>query len=153
MRVSRNLEILGGRVVSYDPGTSVVMGTFKVDMLDLQDLEKKKRFFIEHVLRDLADCRLWVKMVLSSDLCARFRRVSMVRISSSTSEALVVKLKNYVYALWCRGEARTARLTMISNTTNWRHGELVEIAHTCEKMPKLLDDIREDLMMVIGDIR
>ncbi|MEM1623059.1 MAG: hypothetical protein QW780_00870 [Sulfolobales archaeon] len=152
VRFSRDLEMVGGRVVSYDPGTGVVMGTLKVNILDVRDLENKKRFFVEHILKNVSDCRLWVKVVLSSESCARFRKISVIRMSSKTSEALMVKLKNYVYALWCRSGARTARLTIVSDVASWRPGELTEMVCSCEKMPKLLDDIREDLIVVVrGD--
>ncbi|MEM1893142.1 MAG: hypothetical protein QXT76_03240 [Sulfolobales archaeon] len=149
VRISRDLETVSGRIVSYDPGMGVVIGTFKVDILDVRDLENKKKLFMEHILKDVSDCRLWVKIVLSSELCARFRKISTIRLSSRTSEALIVKLKNYVYALWCRSGARTARLTVLSDVASWRPGELTEIVCSCEKMPKLFDDIREDLMMVV----
>ncbi len=131
--------------MSYDPGTGVVLGTFRVGVLDPQDRERKKSLFVSSVARDVDDCRFWVKVILSAELAPLFRGKSVAKISSGAFEVLVVKLENYVYSLWSRRGAGTLRLIPVSRAPSWRPGDLAGLVRPCAELPELLDSVCKDL--------
>ncbi len=143
--VSKNLRAMGGRLASYDPGTGVVMGAFRVKVSDPGDFERKKSLFIDGVAPMVDDCRLWVRAVLGAELLPLLRKRSVMRVPSEVAELLVVKLENYVYSLWIRRGAGALRLVPVSEVARWRPGDFAEPARPCEELPGLLDSIREDL--------
>lgn len=145
IEVSRNLAIIGGRVVSYDPGTDILTGKFRVSILETQDVEKKQSFFIEKILRDMDDCRVWVRILLDTRLERHLRSMTIMKISSGDTKVLVVRLTNYVYALWSRKGAGVIRLTPLALSTLEHPGDLTELAYPCEKLPELMSKIRKDL--------
>lgn len=152
VKISRNLRAVGGRIVSYDSETRVIMGTLRINILNTQELEMKRKLFEESVLRDISDCRLWIKIVPETEISPRLRKRSIMKVSSNTSEVLVLRLKNYVYALWNQKKAGTTRLIPVSEVARWYPGELSELVYSCEKLSELLNNIREDLIEIVrGD--
>lgn len=149
IRVSRNLSTIGGQIVSYIPGTDILTGKFRVKILETQDVEKKQSFFIEKILRDMSDCRVWVRILVNARLERHLNNMSTIKISSGDIKVLVVRLTNYVYALRSRKGAGAIRLTPLTLTTLEHPGDLTELAYPCEKLSELMSKIREDLSDLI----
>lgn len=145
VKVSRVLRAGGGRVVSYDPGTGVIMGTLRVRVLDPADLEGKASLLIESVRGDIDDCRLWVKVIVGEEQMPPLYRRGVMKTSSGPSEVVIVRLKHYTYSLWRRRGAKAARLVPVSRSDLWTPGAITELAHPCEGLLGLLNEIRDDL--------
>lgn len=150
VKVSRILRMGGGRIVSYDPGTGVLMGTLKVNVLDPADLERKARLLTESMRKDIDDCRFWVKVVLSVEQALSLYKKSVMKTSSNSSEAVIVRLGNYAYSLWRQRRASTAKLVPISRSDQWYPGAITELVRPCDELPELLSEIREDLAGSMG---
>ncbi|MCS7099230.1 MAG: hypothetical protein RMH84_05195 [Sulfolobales archaeon] len=148
-RISKFIHELGGRVTSYIPETSVIMGFLRINVLDPQEVEKKCRLFTENVAGSVDDCRIWIRISLDAKLGEALRKMESIKLSSNTTNVSIVKLANNVYALWRRRRTERTKLTLLSQSVKSHPGDLSELSVSCGELHKLLSSIREDFLKLV----
>lgn len=149
VRISKLLHELSGRITSYIPEAGVIMGFFRINILDPQEVEKGCRLFAENVASSVDDCRARIRILLDSRLGEALRKAESIKISSSSANVSVIKLANNVYALWHRRGAEHIKLTLLPRSAGSYFGDLSELSVSCGELHELLSGIREDLLKLV----
>ncbi|MCX8184235.1 MAG: hypothetical protein RMI56_05075 [Sulfolobales archaeon] len=149
VRISKLVHELGGRVTSYIPETGVIMGFFRINVLDSQEVEKKCKSFVENAAGDIDDCRVWIRILLDVKLGETLCKAGSIKLSSSTANVSIVRLANNVYALWRHRRTDHVKVTLLSQTLRPHPGDLSELSISCGELHKLLGSIREDLLKLV----
>jgi hypothetical protein len=151
VRLSKELGVVGARVVSHDVSSGVVVATLRLNLLNPGDAESRARFLAEVVSRELLGCRAWVKVVTSGDLWGLLSRFTVARLSSAEGTVYVVRLPVYYYAVQrsTRGPPRL-RLVPIARSESSYYGDLSGLTFPCEGAVEYLTGVLKDLRGVLG---
>lgn len=149
VRLMRVLREAGGRVVSYDSGTRMFIGTLRLIPTIGQEHDKKIRDSLENVFKGLDSCRVWAKIVLMNYRVDALGRLQVMKSASSSGEVLIVKLPNFTYALWADRKSSNARMAPIGPPSMKLPGDLSEISYPCEEASELIQKLLHDLTYIL----
>lgn len=150
VRLMRMLREAGGRVVSYDSGSRMLIGTLRLAPAIGQVLDERARDFLEGIFRGLDSCRVWARIILVNYRAEVLGRFQTTKMASSSGEVLIVKLHNFTYALWADRKSGNARMVPIGPSSMKLPGDLSEISYPCEEASELIQKLLSDLTHISG---